>query len=624
MDNSDHHTKEKPQRIPIKVERARASRNADIMNGIASALLKKQLQNKKKKEKKLRKHIQNIGSDSEPDLGLDSDHDLEKSINSVNINENSNDENSDSENSDRDENDIHIYREIHKINLILESDKNILQDTAYYPILNFEEVFEYLKNDADKKNTLREIFYTKFTKPTPIQAQAWPIILNNIQIEPTHNILGIAQTGTGKTLAYLIPIIINILNMDKNKTKSNNDQDKTISKPIALILAPTRELTIQVAQITEDWCSLLDICTCSLNGGSDINLQSKTLLENNVQICIATPGRLIKHINANTISLSNISTFVIDEADKMLDLTFTSDLKTIFELLPFNRQNLLFSATWPEHMSNLINSLSLKEHLIQINIGSEKTKPANTITQITEVIDRRNGGRERRLLELINNYYNVDNNNRILIFVLYKSEVKTLKAYLKSKFKLAEIGSINGDFSQTQRTRAIDRFRSGDTPVLIATDVAARGLDIDEITHVINFSAGLSIEHYVHRIGRCGRAGNIGTSHTFIVDYDNHLIPELVKLLNDSLQFIPPELKEIAEREEKKQSKTQLKRPKGDLMFIANSELELEKEKDDEIDKLIFGTDESNIKYFIQQGKKTHPSQIKNSKLKPKSHHKQK
>merc|ERR1712130_475214 len=255
-------------------------------------------------------------------------------------------------------------------------------------------------------------------------------------------------------------------------------------------------------------------------------------LKQGVEVIVATPGRLIDLINDGCVNLGQVSYLVLDEADRMLDQGFERDIRAIVGQTHPGRQTALFSATWPDSVRELAHSFLKRP--IKVTIGSDDLAAGTRITQIVEVVDDR--AREGKLTQLLKKYH-ADRKNRILIFVLYKKEAARIEQNLSNKGW--RVGSIHGDKSQEGRTQAVDQFKSGAVPLLVATDVAARGLDIPGVDYVINYSFPLTIEDYVHRIGRTGRAGREVTAHTFFQQCDKLRAGELVKVLQDAGQQVP-------------------------------------------------------------------------------------
>jgi ATP-dependent RNA helicase DBP3 len=262
------------------------------------------------------------------------------------------------------------------------------------------------------------------------------------------------------------------------------------------------------------------------------------------------------------MTLGRVTSLVLDEADRLLDLGFEADLKTIttqwgnghnFLQPDVHPRVVMTTATWAAAM----NALALQFVLpgcVKITVGEKDLSASKTVTQTVEVLTRKGAFRDKRLCELLHAYLEAGIPARVLVFVLFKKEASQVATMLEAKgFKAAH---LHGDMSQKQRATTLQEFRDGILPVLVATDVAARGLDVPEVTHVINTSLGLSVDHYIHRIGRCGRAGRQGTAHTFVVDYDRKFASELVMVLDQSRQSIPGELYEMAEKWDRKKSKS--------------------------------------------------------------------
>lgn len=321
-----------------------------------------------------------------------------------------------------------------------------------------------------------------FEEPSPIQQQTIPLALMG------DDIIGQAQTGTGKTAAFGIPIIQGL-----------NDSSKHIQ---ALIMTPTRELAIQVAEEISKIGKQRRVKALPVYGGQPIDRQIRSL-RMGVQVVIGTPGRLLDHIERKTIKLDNVKFLVLDEADEMLDMGFVEDMEAIMREIPEERQTLLFSATMPRPILMLTQRYMKKPHIVTVS-KEELTVPL--IEQIYyETTDK---------VECLSRVLDVEETGKTIIFCRTKKGVDDLVVALATRGYTAE--GLHGDLSQTQRDRVMKKFRDGSTDILIATDVAARGLDIDNITHVVNYDIPQDPESYVHRIGRTGRAGNKGVAMTFI------------------------------------------------------------------------------------------------------------
>jgi len=383
-------------------------------------------------------------------------------------------------------------------------------------------------------NTIMEVC-SGFSTPTPIQAQCWPVLASG------RDIIGIAETGSGKTLAFSIPALAHL------KHRVDTEGRARSGCPKMLIISPTRELAMQSQDVLEAAGATCGVRSVCVYGGVPKWTQ-KEALKKGVEVVVATPGRLIDLIEEGVCDLSQVSYLVLDEADRMLDQGFERDIRAIVGQTHPARQTALFSATWPDSVRELAHTFLTKP--IKVTIGSDDLAAGTRIKQIVEVIDDR--ARESKLNQLLKKYHS-DRKNRILIFVLYKKEAARIEQNLsRSGWKVA---SIHGDKSQEGRTQAVEQFKSGQIPLLVATDVAARGLDIPGVDYVINFSFPLTIEDYVHRIGRTGRAGRDGTSHTFFQQCDKLRAGELVKVLKDANQEVPAAMNDFDLNIKKKEHK---------------------------------------------------------------------
>lgn len=364
---------------------------------------------------------------------------------------------------------------------------------------------------------------SQFKTPTPIQAQCWPILLSGA------NAVGIAQTGSGKTLAYGLPGILHIL-----KTTL---PEEDFGQPRMLILAPTRELATQIEEVlTAAAAGTGKKVVCMYGGTSRHVMLSATRY--GAHIVVATPGRLLDYLDAGEMDLTNVDYVVLDEADRMLDMGFEPHIRKVFGYLTKKyKQIAMFSATWPANIKRLSHQFIGDPIHVTIGSTSGKLVANENVTQIVEVIE--DNSRDTRLISLLQKYHS--GQNRIIIFVLYKNEAKRLESWLWDEGY--NCVALHSDKKQNFRFEALSAFRSGETPLLIATDVASRGLDIPQVEYVINYSFPLTVEDYVHRIGRTGRAGNTGTAHTFFSAYSNkHLAGSLVNVLRRANQKIPKTL----------------------------------------------------------------------------------
>lgn len=392
------------------------------------------------------------------------------------------------------------------------------------PVCTFEQAF------LCEKSILDLIKAAKYDKPTPIQCQAWPIILSG------HDLIGIAQTGTGKTLAFLLPALVHINGQAIPKSERHG--------PTVIIMVPTRELAIQIHEEIKKF-SFKDIKSAVIYGGADRKEQIK-LCDDHVDIVVATPGRLIDLVSYKKISLLSTSYLVLDEADRMLDMGFEPEIRKIILDIRPDRQTIMTSATWPLGVKMMADRYC--KNPIQINVGSMDLMACHTINQQIEIVDQFD--KKDLFFKFISNMKPSD---KAIIFVGKKIIVDELSCDLSlSEFSHVGIQCIHGSREQTDREQAIDDFKNGVARILIATDVASRGLDISDITHVINYDFPKTIDEYVHRIGRTGRAGKNGTALTFMTRQDWAQASELIKILEEANQSVPEELLEMSQRYQKK------------------------------------------------------------------------
>lgn len=350
-----------------------------------------------------------------------------------------------------------------------------------------------------------------YTHPTPIQEQAIPIVAKG------KDLLGCAQTGTGKTAAFAIPML-QLLNAGPRQPGPK--------KIKALILTPTRELAIQIGESFSAYGRNLSINNLVIFGGVPQGAQTRALRAG-VDILIATPGRLLDLIGQNFISLKDISIFVLDEADRMLDMGFINDVKKVVARLPVKRQTLFFSATMPPEIQKLANTILVNPDKVEVTPASTT---AETINQSLYFVDQKE---KKKLLIHILQDKKIE---RVLVFTRTKHGADKLVKELHKVNISAE--AIHGNKSQNARQRALTNFKASTTRVLIATDIAARGIDIDDLTHVINYELGDVPETYVHRIGRTGRAGNSGIAIAFcdVEEMDN--LKAIQKLIGFSIPLV--------------------------------------------------------------------------------------
>ncbi|MBK8162906.1 MAG: DEAD/DEAH box helicase [Gammaproteobacteria bacterium] len=355
---------------------------------------------------------------------------------------------------------------------------------------------------------LRAVAEQGYTEPTPIQRQAIPVILAG------RDIMGGAQTGTGKTAGFTLPLL---------QLMSARPHTEGRRHVRALILTPTRELAAQVGESVAAYGRHLPLKSAIIFGGVGINPQIAAL-RRGVDILVATPGRLLDHVSQKNVDLSRIEFLVLDEADRMLDMGFIHDIRRILALLPKRRQNLLFSATFPDEIKQLADTLLHQPALIEV---ARRNASAELITQVIHPVDR------TRKRELLSYMIGSQNWRQVLVFTRTKHGADRLARQLESD----GIGTaaIHGNKSQGARTRALADFKQGTVRVLVATDIAARGLDIDQLPHVVNFELPNVPEDYVHRIGRTGRAGNEGAAISLVCVDEHKLLQDIERLIKRTL-----------------------------------------------------------------------------------------
>ncbi|RWS24781.1 putative ATP-dependent RNA helicase DDX5-like protein [Leptotrombidium deliense] len=364
-----------------------------------------------------------------------------------------------------------------------------------------------------------------YSKPTPIQSQGWPIALSG------RDMVGIAQTGSGKTLAYMLPAFIHI---------DGQPSERKSWGPMALVLAPTRELAQQIQDVVKQ-CNNYVRSVCVF-GGASKGPQARDINRMCPQLIIATPGRLIDFLETGVISLTNISYLVLDEADRMLDMGFEPQIRKIVSQIPStNRQTLMWSATWPKEVRTLAEDFLVD--YIQINIGALSLHANHNITQIVDVCDENE--KRDKLFRLLPQILSQSRENKTIIFAETKRKVDELAKMIKGGGWPAMC--IHGDKSQPERDWVLKEFKSGRSPILVATDVAARGLDVEDIKFVINFDYPNCSEDYVHRIGRTGRRNNKGTAYTFFTKANCKQASDLIGVLREANQQINPQLYSIAD-----------------------------------------------------------------------------
>ncbi|MCH8059300.1 MAG: DEAD/DEAH box helicase [Proteobacteria bacterium] len=365
-------------------------------------------------------------------------------------------------------------------------------------------LFNQLGLSAD---LLRAVDAKGYREATPIQQQAIPHILAG------RDVLAAAQTGTGKTAGFTLPLLQRLQYSTTNRRSVR-----------ALVLTPTRELAAQVAESIRDYGQFLPFRTSVIFGGVSINTQIARLRKG-VDIVVATPGRLLDHMQQGTIDLTKIEILVLDEADRMLDMGFIRDIRRILKVLPDERQNLLFSATFSDDIRRLAGNLLNSPTEIEV---AARNKPVDLVTQVVHPVDK------RRKRELLSHRIGAENWQQVLVFTRTKHGANRLAEQLSDDGITST--AIHGNKSQAARTRALREFKAGAVRVLVATDIAARGLDIDRLPHVVNYELPHVAEDYVHRIGRTARAGQKGHAISLVCVDEQKLLADIERLLKCKIE----------------------------------------------------------------------------------------
>jgi ATP-dependent RNA helicase RhlE len=361
------------------------------------------------------------------------------------------------------------------------------------------------------EDIVRAVTEHGYTEPTPIQQQAIPAVLAG------GDLLAGAQTGTGKTAGFVLPILQRLSDKSVKGPSSGRPPIR------ALILTPTRELAAQVEESVRTYGKYTTLTSMPMFGGVSINPQI-TRLRSRVDILVATPGRLLDHVEQGTVDLSQIQVLVLDEADRMLDMGFIRDIKKILALLPKQRQNLLFSATFSDEIKALADGLLNKPALIEV---ARRNATADTVAQTVYGVDR------DRKRELLAHLIKTRQWFQVLVFTRTKHGANRLAEQLVKDGISAQ--AIHGNKSQSARTRALSEFKQGDLQVLVATDIAARGIDISELPHVVNYELPNVPEDYVHRIGRTGRAGADGEAISLVCVDEHKFLADIERLIKRKL-----------------------------------------------------------------------------------------
>ncbi|KAL1514231.1 hypothetical protein ABEB36_003519 [Hypothenemus hampei] len=385
------------------------------------------------------------------------------------------------------------------------------------PVKTFAQAFH------NYPEILEEIKKAGFEKPSPIQCQAWPVLLSG------EDLIGIAQTGTGKTLAFLLPALIHIDGQGVSREQRGG--------PAVLIMAPTRELAIQIDKEVKKY-EYKGISSVCVYGGGDRRAQVN-LVSQGIDIVIATPGRMNDLSEAGHLNLEGVTYVVLDEADRMLDMGFEPQIRKVMYSLRPNRQSIMTSATWPLGVRRLADSY-MKDP-VQVYVGSLDLAATHTVTQVIQIIDENE--KEQFFMNFVKN---MGPDDKVIVFCGRKAKADYLS--VECVMQNISCAALHGNRDQADREQAVKDIGDGSVRILIATDVASRGLDINDVTHVLNFDFPKNIEEYVHRVGRTGRAGKTGESISFFTRNDWGQAAELIKILDEAEQYIPEELYNMAQR----------------------------------------------------------------------------
>uniref|UniRef100_F1KXZ7 RNA helicase n=1 Tax=Ascaris suum TaxID=6253 RepID=F1KXZ7_ASCSU len=382
-------------------------------------------------------------------------------------------------------------------------------------------VFEF--TEANFPAPITDLLYGSFQKPTIIQSISWPIAMSG------RDIVSIAKTGSGKTLAFILPAIVHTANQQARSHREG---------PSVLVLLPTRELAQQVQDVAKDYCKVMGQSLTCLFGGAPKSGQARDL-ERGVDVIIATPGRLMDFLESGKTNLKRCTYLVLDEADRMLDMGFEPQIRKIVSQIRPDRQTLMFSATWPKDVRKL--AMDFQTDAAHLNVGSLELAANHNITQIVEVLEE--SSKQQRLISILSDIMS-EPECKTIIFVETKRKADDLTRWMRRDGWPALC--IHGDKGQSERDWALGEFKAGKTPILLATDVAARGLDVDDIKYVINYDYSNNSEDYVHRIGRTGRCEKRGTAYTFFTYANGPKARDLIKVLQEANQIVPPELCQLA------------------------------------------------------------------------------
>ena len=389
-----------------------------------------------------------------------------------------------------------------------------------------DSTFTHFEDLLLSPSTLKAVKALNFAKLTPIQAQILPHTLAN------QDAIGQAQTGTGKTATFLITIIEALL-----KKPFAKDEKRYLGEPRALVLAPTRELAQQILADCRELTRFSELYNLCITGGADFDKQADQINKRPLDILIGTPGRIIDWVNKGVLFLDRVEVFVLDEADRMLDMGFIPDIKRIVRHMPANtdRQSLLFSATFNQDVMNLAYRWLYHPAFVEI---APESKTNTAIEQKFYLLT------EREKMTALRQILSDKAVKKAIVFANRKDQVKRLYDNLRRHH---EVTMLSGDVAQQKRERYLQRFKDGQVNILVATDVAGRGIHVDDVTHVINFTLPDMPDDYVHRIGRTGRAGHTGVSISFVSENDAFNLPALESHINQKFKLSQFDFEEATE-----------------------------------------------------------------------------
>jgi len=408
-------------------------------------------------------------------------------------------------------------------------DIEVLEGSPPKPVTTFQE--------AAFPDWLTHQLLTKpYKRPTAIQVQVWPAALEG------RDLIGIAETGSGKTLAYVLPMLVHIVAQEELRAGEG---------PVGVVLCPTRELALQINGVVQEYAGDSGIMSTCIYGGTRVRDQGWALQEKN-DVVVATPGRFIHLLNDGWTNLNRVTYVVLDEADAMLDLGFEKQVRLLLTQVRPDRQILMFSATWPTAVQDLAKEFCRQNEEnkpVFIRVGGDRLAACRTIDQIV-CVDNGGTTKEDTVQQAIERI-DLGPEHKCLIFCRRKDGVDELVEWLEQRFTHVKIRGIHAGKSQEEREESMNAFKSGEVPMLVATNCLERGHDIPRVEYVINYDAPDSIESYIHRIGRTGRAGNKGYALTVLdstKDKDARLAPALVEVLNETKQKVNPQLRELAQK----------------------------------------------------------------------------